>query len=320
MRVLVTGATGFAGRHLVSLCAANGCSIFGVARRTAAEAQPPKELDSYRSVDLSNPDDANRVVAETAPERVFHLAAEASVAESWSNPSALIASNIASTLNLLEALRQLAPDCRVLVAGSGEEYGTPQQLPVTEEHPLRPQNPYAVSKAAIDLAAGFYADAYGLPVVRTRAFNHTGPGQSDTYVVSSLARQIAEAEMTAEGDGEVVVATGNLAPRRDFTDVRDIVRAYWLALERGLADVYNVCSGRSVAVNDILARLARETDLEISQRTAPERLRQHEVMDIYGSTEKLRTKTGWQPEIPLEQTLRDTLDWWRARVRAEVTQ
>jgi GDP-4-dehydro-6-deoxy-D-mannose reductase len=316
MRVLVTGVTGFAGRHLVSLCATYGCSISGVARRAAAEARPPQELDSYRSIDLSNPADAKRVVADTAPERVFHLAAEASVTESWSNPSGVIAGNIASTLNLLEALRQLAPDCLVLVAGSGEEYGIPQQMPITEEHPLRPQNPYAVSKAANSLAAGFYADAHDLRVVRTRAFNHAGPGQSDMYVVSALARQIAEAEITSR-DG-VEVLTGNLAPRRDFTDVRDVVRAYWLALERAVPDIYNVCSGRSVPVSGILAALADQTPLEVSPRTDPERVRKHEVMDIYGSAEKLRDATGWQPEIPLEQTVQDTLDWWRARLGAGV--
>src|SRR5207244_405924 len=156
-------------------------------------------------------------------------------------------SNLFSTLNLLEAVRRYAPEARVLVAGSGEEYGRPEVLPVTEDNSLRPQNPYALSKVSADLAAGLYGDAYGMHVVRTRAFNHAGPGQSDIYVVSSLARQIAEAEASDDETGHVEVAMGNPNARRDFTDVRDVARAYWLALEHAKPGVYNVCSGRSVA-------------------------------------------------------------------------
>jgi GDP-4-dehydro-6-deoxy-D-mannose reductase len=199
----------------------------------------------------------------------------------------------------------------VLAAGSGEQYGpvAEDRLPVGEDEPFRPQNPYAVSKASADLLAGFYADAHGLRVVRTRAFNHAGPGQSDAYVVAAFARQIAEAERA--GLEELVIETGNLAPRRDFTDVRDVVRAYWLAVEQGEPAIYNVCSGVSVPVADILARLADLTDLRVEQRTDPARLRKHEVMDIRGSHERLTEATGWQPEIALETTLADTLDWWR---------
>jgi GDP-4-dehydro-6-deoxy-D-mannose reductase len=199
----------------------------------------------------------------------------------------------------------------VLAAGSGEQYGPvpEERLPVSEDEPFRPQNPYAVSKAAADLLAGFYADAHGLRVVRTRAFNHAGPGQSDAYVVSAFARQIADAERG--GSGELLLETGNLAPRRDFCDVRDVVRAYWLAVERGEPAIYNVCSGVSVPVADILARLAAHTELRVEQRTDPSRLRKHEVMDIRGSHERLSGATGWQPEIPLDRTLADTLDWWR---------
>jgi GDP-4-dehydro-6-deoxy-D-mannose reductase len=200
---------------------------------------------------------------------------------------------------------------------AGEEYGEPQWLPVTENHPLSPKNPYAVSKASIDLTAGFYADAYGMHVVRTRAFNHAGPGQSDTYVVSNLARQIAEAEL-GESDGSVEVVTGNPSVRRDFTDVRDVVRAYWLALECAEPAVYNVCSGRSVAITDILAGLASYTRLEVRTRADPTRFRRREVTEMQGSHDRLTDVTGWQPEIPLEQTLSDMLDWWRAGTRTEV--
>ena len=318
MRVLITGATGFAGRHLVSLCASGGCTVTGGGRRPASQADPPAELDDYEASDLLDAGQAEAVVRAAAPELVFHLAAQASVARSWEDPASVIHGNLLSTLRLLEAVRRHAPEARVRVACSGEEYGRPEFLPVTEEHPIRPQNPYALSKASVDMAAGLYSDAYGLLVVRTRAFNHAGPGQAPDYVVAHFARQVARAE--AEGrEGELVVTTGNIDVKRDFTDVRDVVRAYWLALEECEPGAYNVCSGRSSVIDDILAALSRESPLQVRQRTDPALMRDKEVMDIRGSHDKLTAATGWQPEIPLERTLRDTLDWWRDRVGAEVT-
>jgi GDP-4-dehydro-6-deoxy-D-mannose reductase len=205
-----------------------------------------------------------------------------------------------------------------LIACSGEEYGEPERLPVAEDHPLRPKNPYAVSKASLDLAAGSYADAYRLRIVRTRAFNHAGPGQSDNYVISNLAGQIAQGEASSEGDGRVEVVTGNADVRRDFTDVRDVVRAYWLALQLAESGAYNVCSGRSVAITEILAALTGHARREVRHRTDPERFRKNDVMDIRGSHDKLTRATGWEPEIPLDQTLHDMLDWWRSRTAAGV--
>ena len=206
---------------------------------------------------------------------------------------------------------EAAGDASVLLAGSGEIYGPPRTLPVDESHELRPQNPYAVSKAAADMLGGFYSDAHGRRVIRTRAFNHFGPGQSDLYVVAAFARQIAEAEKA--GDESVVVRTGNLEARRDFTDARDVIRAYALLLEGAEPGAYNICSGTSRSAADILAALAQESPLDVKHETDPARLRKHEVMDIRGSHEKLTGATGWQPEIPFEQTISDTLDWWRSR-------
>jgi GDP-4-dehydro-6-deoxy-D-mannose reductase len=317
MRVLITGATGFAGRHLVSLCAAEGCAVTGIGRRAAVQAEPPVELDDYEACDLLDPEQAATAVRAAAPERVFHLAAEASVARSWEDPAKVINDNLFSTVSLLEAVRRHSPEAKVLVACSGEEYGEPQFLPVTEEHPISPQNPYALSKALVDTAAGFYADAYGLAIVRTRAFNHAGPGQSPDYVVAHFARQIAVAE-TEGREGELVVNTGNIDVKRDFTDVRDVVRAYWLALERCEQGVYNVCSGRPSAVREILDLLASETPLTVRQRTDPALLRERDVMEISGSYEKLNRAAGWQPKLPLEQTVPDALEWWRAKLAAEV--
>lgn len=303
--IFITGASGFVGQHLAALCAQHGEDVFGPSR---------EELE------LLDADAVRQAVAQVKPDHVFHLAADASVAQSWDEPGSVIDNNVRSTLHLLEAVRTEAPEASLLIACSGEEYGRPVELPMTEEHPLRPQNPYATSKSMTDLLAGFYADAHGLRVVRTRAFNHAGPGQSDTYVVSSFARQIAEAEASQPADGRVVVSTGNAEARRDFSDVRDVVRAYWmLAVERGEAGVFNVCSGQAIAVSDILTGLAEHTPLDVERRTDPSRLRDNEVMEIRGSHDKLTEATGWRPEIDFSHTLRDTLDWWRERVAAGVT-
>jgi GDP-4-dehydro-6-deoxy-D-mannose reductase len=318
MRILITGALGFAGRHLTERCAAEGAEVVGVGRRRAPAAELPAGLSDYAQSDLLDLRQAERAVRSTAPDRVFHLAAEASVARSWEDPAAAVLGNLSGTLNVLEAVRRHAPEARLLVACSGEEYGVPERLPVDEHHPLRPQNPYAVSKASADLAAGFYADTYGMRVVRMRAFNHAGPGQSPVYVVANIARQIAAAEAAASGSDTIELLTGNLEVKRDFTDVRCVVRAYWLAIERAEPSVYNVCSGNSVTIGEIFAALGEHTRLEVKPRIDPSRLREHEVMEIVGSHQRLTQATGWEPEIPLETTLRDALDWWRQRAPAEV--
>jgi GDP-4-dehydro-6-deoxy-D-mannose reductase len=303
--ILITGVGGFVGGHLADYCVAQGAEVVGPSRQ---------------EVDLLDADAVRSLVARVQPERVFHLAAEASVSRSWDAPAMVVEHNVSTTSNVLEAVRAEAPEALVLVACSGEEYGPPEDLPVREDHPLRPQNPYAASKAMSDVLAGFHADAYGLNVVRTRAFNHAGPRQSDTYVVASFARQIAEAEASPSSDGRAVIMHGNAETRRDFSDVRDVVRAYWLLAEQGASDVFNVCSGRSTSVSDILSRLAAHSSLEVEGRVDPARLREGEVMEIRGSHDKLTDATGWQPEIDFDQTLRDTLDWWRERVAAGVTQ
>ena len=315
MRVLVTGATGFAGRHLAALCAQRNATVVGVGRRPAAEGDASTALEAYLAVDLTDADAAREAVRSAAPERAFHLAAEASVARSWETPASTVHANLSSTLNVLEALRTEAPAARVLVAGSAEEYGPvpPERLPITESEELRPRSPYAAGKAAAGAVAGFYADAYGMHVVRTRAFHHTGPGQSERYVVPSLARQIAAAE--AAGRSEAEVLAGNLDLRRDFTDVRDVVEAYWLALERAPAGrVLNVCSGRSTQLSELLWGLTELSPLRVNQRTDRALVREEEPEEILGARERITELTGWQPRIPLERTLADTLDWWRAKL------
>jgi GDP-4-dehydro-6-deoxy-D-mannose reductase len=285
----VTGGAGFAGRHLVS-------------RLPGAVAPSRAELD------LLDADAVRAAVREAAPEVVFHLAARPSVRRSWEAPVETLTSNVAMTANLLEAVRLEAPDARVVVVGSGEVYGPPERLPVDEAAPLRPQNPYAVSKAAGDLLAGQYADAFGLHVVRVRPFNHAGPGQSDEYVVGTLTRQVAEAE--ANGADEVVVRTGNPNSARDFTDVRDMVRAYIAAADLD-PGAWNAASGRAVTVSSLLDLVRAAARLPVRHEVEQSRVRAHDVPEVRGSADRLREATGWRPEIPLERTVADALDTWR---------
>jgi len=301
-RVLITGASGFAGGHLAAACAAAGEEVVALSRSGA----PP--------TDLLDPVATRGGVATAEPEVVYHLAALAHVGRSWSDPAATLAENQAMSLNLLEAVRTAAPRAVVVAVSSGEVYGRPEALPVGERALLRPQNPYAVSKAAGDLLAGFYGDAHGLHVVRPRPFNHAGPGQPPLYAVASFACQVAAGLEARENPIRLV--TGNPDARRDYTDVRDVVRAYRLLAEAGEPGVFNVCSGRSASARELVAALGRVAGAEIEHVVDPELARAHEVTEIRGSAEKLRAATGWEPRIPLETTLADTIGWWRAEIRA----
>ena len=288
-RAFVTGGAGFAGRHLLDLL-------------------PGATTPSREELDLLEPDALRAAVRESAPDAVWHLAALASVGRSWEVPAETIAENVAMTVNLLEAVRTEAPEASVVLISSGEIYGPPDRLPVDEDTPLRPQNPYAVSKAACDLLGGQYADATGLRVVRLRPFNHTGPGQSDDYVVGTLTRQVAEAE--AAGLKEALVRTGNPESARDFSDVRDVARAY-LAAAALDAGVYNVASGKAVTVRELIDLVRVAARIPVRHEVDPARVRAHDVAEVRGSAERLRAATGWTPEIPLDQTVADALDGWR---------
>jgi len=253
-------------------------------------------------------------VAAAAPAVVFHLAALAHVGRSWRAPEETLSANQAMVLHLLEAVREHAPGARVVCVSSGEVYGLPATLPVDEDAPLRPRNPYAVSKAAGELIAGFYADVHGLDVVSPRAFNHAGPSQPPLFVIASFARQVAVG--LEAGDAPIRVVTGNADARRDFTDVRDVVRAYRLLAEADLTGPVNVCSGRSVAARELIDGLAAVTGAEIDHVVDPALVRAHEVMDVHGSAARIHAATGWEAEIPLERTLNDAVAWWREEIRA----
>jgi len=319
MRLLITGITGFAGSHLAEYALTQGADVAGALRWRS----PTEHIDHLRDrltllpTDLRDASAARAVVAAARPDAVVHLAAQSFVGASWQAPAETLAINTLCQVNLLEALRELQPAARVVVAGSGEEYGLVEshELPIRESNPLRPLSPYAVSKVAQDLLGYQYFKSYGQPIVRARAFNHTGPRRGAAFATSSFARQVAEIEA---GLRPPVVEVGDLKPTRDFSDVRDVVRGYWLLLERGTpGEVYNLCSGRDWSMEQVLHLLlgqARVAGIEV--HTDPGRLRPSDVLVLRGSADKIQQAIGWRPRIAFEQTLTDLLEYWRRRILA----
>jgi len=317
MRVLITGITGFVGSHLAdSLVARGDVEVFGTRRwRSRTEnILHLRDRVTLLDCDLHDAASVRRTLAEVRPDRIFHLAAQSYVPTSWLTPAETVANNVLGQVNLLEAVRDLGLEARIQIAGSSEEYGMvhPEELPIRETNPLRPLSPYAVSKVGQDLLGYQYWMSYRLHIVRTRGFNHSGPRRGEVFMTSNFARQIAEIE---KGQREPFLRVGNLDAIRDFTDVRDMVRAYWLALERGEpGEVYNICSGRGYAVREVLELLLGLTSARIEVRPDPARLRPSDVPVLVGDCQKFRRATGWEPTIPFEVTLKDLLDYWRQRV------
>jgi GDP-4-dehydro-6-deoxy-D-mannose reductase len=311
----VTGSRGFVGPYLVEELRRRGVEVVGIDRpeRTAVRPDEPATL----GVDLRRVEAVSRALAETRPDAVFHLAARSSAAESFSDPLGTLRENVDAAGGLLEAARQRDHPPLLLLVGSCEEYGPirdPEALPVREEQPLHPASPYAVSKATQTLLGLQYHQAWKLPVICTRSFTHTGPGQSERFVFSSFARQIAEQERTAPS-GRGVLEVGNLEAVRDVSDVRDVVRAYVELVERGRPGrIYNVCSGRGLRISEGLAALRRLSTLEVDVHTDPGRLRPTDVPVFVGHVGRLQETLGWVPDTPIERTLGDLLQYWRDRV------
>lgn len=302
------GATGFVGRHLVTQANDAGLSL----ARAARDDGPGVDL----VCDMLDPDSLLRALEGREPAAVANLAGFASVGQSFRQPARCFEVNATGTLNLLSAIERWGGDPYVLCVSSGEVYGAPPEdsLPATEELDLDPLSPYASSKAAMELVCGQYAHA-GLRIGVARAFNHTGPGQSDSFIASSFARQIADYEAKGGGrEGEIVLEVGDLSPRRDFSDVRDVARAYLAMVEHELEGTFNVCSGQARPLTDILSGLQRAAGRPISTRTDPERLRPGEAPINSGSYAKLEERVGWRPAVPFERTMSDLLEWWKERV------
>ena len=317
MRILITGVTGFVGSHLAEYCLDLGHEVAGTMRwRSQQEnlADVGNKVKLYEC-DLRDGTAARHVIGDFRPDRIFHLAAQSFVAASWSAPAETLTTNVGCQVHLLEAIREARIDTRVQVAGSSEEYGEvlENELPIRETNPLRPLSPYAVSKVAQDLMGFQYFKSYGMWIVRTRAFNHEGPRRGEVFVTSSFAKQIALAEA---GKAEPVLQVGNLEARRDFTDVRDVVRAYWQALEScEPGEVYNIGSGKAWRIADVAELLIGMAKVPVEARPDPSRMRPSDVPVLQADTTKFRAATGWAPEIPFEQTLEDTLEYWRERIR-----
>ena len=296
---LVTGALGFVGRHLVEHLRAHGDEVVECDR-------------SADGLDITDADAVRRRFATVRPDVVYHLAGWADVGGSWQAPVEAFRVNAEGTLNVLSAALEAGVE-RVLAVSSADVYGivSPDELPLTEDSPLRPASPYAASKVAADYLGLQAWLGRGLPVLRVRAFNHLGPGQTDRFVAPALASRIARAEV----DGGDVLTVGDLSARRDFTDVRDVVRAYRLLVEQGApGEVYNVCSGADLAVQDLADRLVAQARVPLRLEVDPSLLRPVELPVLRGSHDRLTAATGWEPEIPIDRTLRDLLEDWRARV------
>jgi len=318
MRVLITGVTGFVGSHFAEFLLGQGVDVFGSLRWRSKTENIEHIRDRITLVesDLRDGLSARTLLEQAQPDCIVHLAAQSFVGASWQTPVETFHTNVISQMNLLEAMRQLRPRARCLVIGTSEEYGLvdPDELPIRETNPLRPLSPYAVSKVAQDLMGYQYFKSYGLHIVRTRAFNHTGPRRGDAFATSNFAKQIAQIEA---GLSEPVVRAGDLKPTRDFSDVRDIVRGYWQLLEQGTpGEVYNLCSGEDWSIERVLQFLiGQSTASSIAVHVDPSRLRPSDVPMLRGSAEKAEKAVGWRRTIRLEQTLTDLLDYWRSRIQ-----
>lgn len=318
-RALVTGIDGFVGSHLADALFARRYQVFG----TVLDLD---HCDNIRHIqdrlnlfrcDIQDAAAVCAVVERSQPQEVYHLAGIAHLPTALADPRRALQVNVMGTANLFEAVRTLCFDSRLLCVGSATAYGaiSEHDLPVDEEAPLHPIDPYGVSKASADMLAYQYFRSYGLQVVRTRSFNHIGPRQSADFAISGFAKQIAEAEA---GRGEPEIIVGNLGVERDFTDVRDVAQAYWLAATMGKpGESYNICSGAGVSVSDLLERLVAMSSLGsqgIEVKVDPKRMRPSDVPSLVGDCSKFVRLTGWQRSIPLDQSLHDVLDYWREKV------
>lgn len=319
MRVLITGATGFVGGYLAELLASERpeVEVFGLRRFRSEPRRSSARMDrvSWVEGDLLDAASILRAVKATRPDAILHLGASSSVASSWDTPAEMVQANVLGTLHLFEAMRQLDLDATIVVACSAEQYGLvhPDELPIREEQPFRPVSPYAVSKAAADLLAFQYFHAFKLRSVRLRLFNHCGPGQSDRFVIGSLTRQVVEIEA---GTHSPQLLVGNLDVERDFVDVRDVARAYVAAMQKATpGEVYNVASGRSRSLREILDVILTMSEAVIEVSFDPHRLRPADVPALRGDPSKFTAATGWRATIPLEQTLSDSLSYWRKHLQ-----
>lgn len=313
MKALVVGGGGFVGPYLVRhLTKDLGYEV--TVTKTEKETLAMDEI-SVKNLDILDKNQISELLKEEQPDYLFHLAAQSSVAYSWKNPTLTVDVNIKGCVNLLEAVKDADKKPRVLLIGSGEEYGhiKKDECPIIEDNVLRPGNIYAATKSCQNMLGKIYSDAYGLDIMMVRAFNHIGPNQTPVFVVADFCKQVADIE---KGKQEPVIYVGNLSAKRDFTDVRDVVKAYALLVKGGKrGETYNVGRGHAVAIQDILNKIVSMSDKNIEVKVDENKLRPVDVPIIEPDISKIKEEVGWEPHISLEHTLKETLEYWRSSDR-----
>ncbi|MBI2855205.1 MAG: GDP-mannose 4,6-dehydratase [Chloroflexi bacterium] len=320
MRVLITGATGFAGRHLVSYLLSHSPKpeIFGTCRHRGTDTHPwlARNVQLIES-DVNSFQSTEKVLEAILPDVICHFAAEVSVPRSLHNPATTFQTNVVGTVNVLEAAKKTCKGALILIPGSAETYGNVQasHLPIRESQPLSPRSPYGVSKAVQETLARYYIDTSGLKICMTRTFHYTGPGQPLGFVCSDFAMQIAAIKRSKRTG---VMKVGNLTARRDFTDIRDVVRAYWGIIDKGKSGApYNVCTGKSVSIRSVLDALVQASNCNVAIEIDQNKLRPAEIPELVGDNSMLRKDTSWKPQRELQTTLGDLLKFWTTKLGAD---
>lgn len=308
MKALITGVSGFVGRYLAQNLVNHGYEVWGTSREV-----PSSMLGDMKilKMDFSDKEAITKVMEEVRPDVIFHLSGQSSVQYSWSHINETFQSNVMDAIGLFEAVKDssIRSRVRIISIGSSEEYGLVKDLPIVEDADTNPGNPYGLSKLTLSKLIHSYCSIHEMNIIHARAFNHIGPGQALGFVTSDFANQLIKIEL---GKAEPVISVGDLSSKRDFTDVRDIVEAYRLLVEKGKAgEVYNVCSGKCVSIEDILTLLVSFSSKPIEVVVNKNKLRPNNVPEYYGSNHKLMETTGWIPSISLENSLRDIYMYWR---------
>ncbi len=308
MKALITGINGFVGKYLYDEVTQSNVQVIGT------DLQCNKDLGNCEICDLTAAKQVRDLISRCRPDVIYHLAGQSNVGLSWKKPELTFNINVNGTINLLEAVRESCPEAHILIIGSSDQYGVirPEDCPISEKQGLTPHSPYAISKAAQEQMAQLYVKSYHLYIVMTRSFNHIGPGQGLGFVTSDFASAIVEIERGRRTD----MTVGNLDAKRDFTDVRDVVRAYRLLMEKGKAgEIYNVGSGQAIAISGLLDMMRSASVSDISVKTEREKLRPSDIPIIKADITKITRDTGWRPLIPLEDTVAATLDYWRGVIK-----
>lgn len=320
MKILITGFTGFVSQHFLALLNEKepGSRVLGIDKN-----EPDFDFSifskltiTFENIDLLDKTTTDKVLDDFKPEYILHLASVSSVAQSWHTPLESFVNNTNIFLNLVEQVRVRNNKCRILSVGSSEEFGevTEAELPLTEEHPLKPLSPYAVARVSQEMLSKIYADGYEMDIIMTRSFNHIGPGQKELFVISSFAKQLVH--LSKETATKKTIITGNLSVIRDFVDVRDVVKAYYLLLKKGKrGEVYNICSGNGIVLKDIVSSMGKILNLEVETVVNPKLIRPTENKKVVGSFQKIKAELGWQPEISIEKSLEDIIIYWQAEVK-----